>query len=660
MPKVQVDRTDSRYAILTDTLPYEVPIVFSNEGFFNVLKEKNLSKLAKEFFSLESNKKRDFEPYSFQIRKNNTSTRTLAIPHPVIQQEYSKFYNKYGELIISLCARSEFSLRHPHTIALAYFDKDYGVKCNEFGENVEESCVGSMAQQRHGSSYFTYRKFNLQSKFYESFEFHRLEKRFSLLRICDISKCFPSIYTHTISWAVKSREYAKQNRTVASFESSLDKLMMRSNSLETHGIIVGPEFSRVFAEIILQRIDCNIQNELAGKSLFHNKHYAIRRYVDDYFIFCSSEHDSLTILSVISDKLEEYKLFLNDSKNEVMPRPFSSSNSVAKFKIFDFITTAFNIIWHASFSKYDASSTVSPDIHVSLKHSRLSNIIIERFKAIIFESKIDFTQVSKSSFLAIRGQFKKRLSKMKAVIRDGATEASILKAIFAQLDLIFFIYSLDINVRTTYITAQIILMIEKFSKLLHKRTQAELLKRIFDEFKLIISSANAGQQSVPIELANLIIASQRFIGQNNVNEKHLLSALRLGYLNGTAPATCNQPDYFSTITLLAFIRDDSKYDKIRMSLAKAIQLRYKSSPRISSSTELSCMIFDIVSCPFLSVSMRKDILSTAMQCHYGTKIDAMLLNTEFNYISRRTWFTDWDIDINITNALKKKELRTPY
>ena len=57
----------------------------------------------------------------------------------------------------------------------------------------------------------------------------------------DISKCFPSIYTHAIDWALSGKINAKANRrNKKRWEHELDHFLMRTTNDETHGILIGP------------------------------------------------------------------------------------------------------------------------------------------------------------------------------------------------------------------------------------------------------------------------------------------------------------------------------------------------------------------------------------------------------------------------------------
>ena len=66
--------------------------------------------------------------------------------------------------------------------------------------------------------------------------------------------------------------------------------MQQINYNETNGIIIGPEFSRIFAELILQSVDRIVEQKLVSKhNLKHKVDYEIFRYVDDYFIFFNED-----------------------------------------------------------------------------------------------------------------------------------------------------------------------------------------------------------------------------------------------------------------------------------------------------------------------------------------------------------------------------------
>ncbi|GAA6935868.1 hypothetical protein AOH323_00810 [Helicobacter pylori] len=69
----------------------------------------------------------------------------------------------------------------------------------------------------------------------------------------DISTCFPSIYTHSIPWAIRGKEIAKKDKNHWSDE--IDTQTRNMNHKETTGILIGPHSSNLISEIILVAVD---------------------------------------------------------------------------------------------------------------------------------------------------------------------------------------------------------------------------------------------------------------------------------------------------------------------------------------------------------------------------------------------------------------------
>jgi hypothetical protein len=153
----------------------------------------------------------------------------------------------------------------------------------------------------------------------------------------DVSNCFPSVYTHTISWVTNGRHVSKapktRSKTSETFGGKFDGLLQAVNYGETSGIVIGPEFSRIFAEVILQEIDVRVERDLEGLGFVRGSHYEIMRYVDDYFVFLSRYSDTNLVEEVLAKHLTHFKLHLNERKKEILSTPLRSNMSVAKHRI---------------------------------------------------------------------------------------------------------------------------------------------------------------------------------------------------------------------------------------------------------------------------------------------------------------------------------------
>ncbi|EGQ8340475.1 ABC transporter ATP-binding protein, partial [Vibrio parahaemolyticus] len=311
--------------VLSDLLPYEVPITFSNRHFYNFIVENQVKysndyyywkKKDTAFDSLvmlllglpKSKQVQNFEkegikyskvsakkispftiPFTFNISHKADQYRHLSLIHPRSQIFAVEFYKNNKDLITYYCDKSKFSLRSAKRVAgctyvdkkslIEQFDTD-GEVIEVEGENYENL-----------KSFFVYDKYSSIFNFYESDEYHDCEGRYSYLSKLDISNCFDSIYTHSIAWAVYSKEYAKNNlsQTKSTFPNVFDSLMQQLNYNETNGIVIGPELSRIFAEIILQAIDNDVIFDLEKNNVFFGVDYHIFRYVDDFFVFYDNQ-----------------------------------------------------------------------------------------------------------------------------------------------------------------------------------------------------------------------------------------------------------------------------------------------------------------------------------------------------------------------------------
>lgn len=145
--------------------------------------------------------------------------------------------------------------------------------------------------------------------------------QYPFVLMADIANFFHTIYSHSIPWAVLTKEHVKEAREkkwqmLADVEkhwcSLLDTALQRGNSRETFGIPVGPDTSRIIAEILLAGIhnDKGFRDAAAA-----NKGY---RLVDDFFIRFETEAAAGKCLDALRHVLWEYNLHLNEGKTRIV------------------------------------------------------------------------------------------------------------------------------------------------------------------------------------------------------------------------------------------------------------------------------------------------------------------------------------------------------
>jgi len=152
-----------------------------------------------------------------------------------------------------------------------------------------------------------------------NFELHRGKKAYieassDWIVKTDITRFYPSIYTHSIPWAAYGKEKVKANRGFynGSLADRLDVLVRACNRNQTIGIPVGPETSRVLAEIISTRVDDSF-----GSSGVQPAVANVDRLQDDWLVGVSTLEEAERILSKISSIYRDYGLEINGSKTTI-------------------------------------------------------------------------------------------------------------------------------------------------------------------------------------------------------------------------------------------------------------------------------------------------------------------------------------------------------
>jgi hypothetical protein len=139
-----------------------------------------------------------------------------------------------------------------------------------------------------------------------------LRSRGRYLLFADLVRFYPSIYTHSIAWALHSKARAKVNRSPSLLlGNEIDQLVRNCQDGQTNGIPVGPDTSLLIAEVLLSKVDRKLAKA-------HLKGF---RYIDDYELVFDSEADALKALSKLESALLEFELHLNPNKTKVVSLP---------------------------------------------------------------------------------------------------------------------------------------------------------------------------------------------------------------------------------------------------------------------------------------------------------------------------------------------------
>jgi hypothetical protein len=130
----------------------------------------------------------------------------------------------------------------------------------------------------------------------------------------DISRFYPSIYTHSIAWAIHSKAIAKsQKNNHALLGNALDKWVRNGQDGQTMGIPIGPDTSLVIAEILLTDVDKTLMGYFPKLNGF--------RHVDDYELGFFTLSEAEEALAVLQEALRGYELDLGPGKTQIREAP---------------------------------------------------------------------------------------------------------------------------------------------------------------------------------------------------------------------------------------------------------------------------------------------------------------------------------------------------
>lgn len=217
-------------------------------------------------------------PAVHNLARAGTLRRKLTIPNPVNQYQVAQAIVQGWAEIKALCASSPISLTTP-----VY--RKHGSRAIIAGNNFNSLPI-ARARSRTASRY---------------------------LLTADLSQFYPSIYTHSIPWALHTKLVAKAKpRDFTLLGNVLDLAIRNGQDKQTIGIPIGPDTSLAVAELILSSIDHKLGATLSKRGF---------RYVDDIgcgFRTISEAEDTLGQLQLCIGDLQ---LQLNPKKTKITELP---------------------------------------------------------------------------------------------------------------------------------------------------------------------------------------------------------------------------------------------------------------------------------------------------------------------------------------------------
>ncbi|WP_327754383.1 antiviral reverse transcriptase Drt3b (plasmid) [Sphingobium sp. SJ10-10] len=649
--KGNVRRADYLRAVVTDTLPEEVPIIFSNDGFYSNLTNRVPHSAEAALFveTLLSPERSYTKPYRYSVLRDAWSARGLSLIHPSAQQATAEFYQKFDSLICYYGNRSEASLRAPVKVGSTFFVKGPASGRNRHRRSGVDT-VTIENSVSNPASYFAYNKISRAHEFFDSNDYLHLEKKYKFFRSLDVSKCFGSIYTHTLYWAVSDVQTAKDNTNSSGFANEFDRLMQSMNYNETNGICVGPEISRIFAEIIFSEIDRRAIQSLSSRGLSFKTDYEFRRYVDDYYVFSQDEHTTDRATAAIQTCLKEFNLHLNEAKTITISRPFSTKKSRIIAETNAAVTKFFNRFLEER-SDGDDTALVPKII---IRADALLRSLVNAVKAICTIHDTGYDTVS-DYIVSAASRRMTELSDGYALLENYEYDKEKYVASSMMLiEVIYFFYTVNPTVRSSLNVARATitatrLYSEHFPDRLAHLSES-IVRWTLDLAKSIRrNSRHEDLTAVPVEVLNILIPMREIAASEPlVNE-----------LIETMCSTVDGFDYFEIVSFLFLSGGSVQHRALIRQLfdrAKAI-VAAGLGPRVDSQS--AHLALDILACPYIPLPKRASWFNVLRSQCQLPRISAADARNVVSEIEAHPWFVRW-ATIDLLSILRKKELSAVY
>ena len=633
--------------LLTDILPTELSDRFTYSFFYDYLLSKpdEIKKIIQYLRETKAKPEGLFKgkewasmPLKYSIMKELYTVREISLVQPLAAIEMFLFVELYQKEFLNLLSKNScFSLRfHHRNNNLCYKNKNKSV-IRYFSE--ESKKMGREVLEQTGM-FFDIAPYKSIASFTSSEEWHVLNSKYKHFIRTDYKACFDSIYSHTFTWLIgKDSIDTKNFESNSNIYSVIDRVLQNINARRSNGTVVGPEFSRMVAELLLQAIDVAVYNMLINEDVECGQDYNVYRYVDDIFIFAKSEELATHIVEEYSEIARRFLLQLNELKMFSSRMPFvldgwlNETNGFTN-RMCDMLFT----------SKEEQRAYIEKTLLIEEKGEELFDALPYLLKShvIRYGSKAKQSIMNQLNELICKYQNKDRtiiaycLSSILNHIGKNKEKCTIFKkdvnasTVFSFLDLIFYTYSFFPNYGNTQKLLQIISYVRDEYDIFK---DSERLQDLTNKYAFVFDKANIN------DVVNLFL----FCRQARIEIPYLQE-------EGIVKKLKEKDDPVLWATYLLYAQYNNKYfydirDFVESTLKERIEaIRVKKS--IYEYREFWwILIFN--KCPFITSSSQSLIDNSVSQLQVPPEggCTHVLIDIFKDYLENNSnQFFDWDMD----------------
>ncbi len=230
-----------------------------------------------------SQSKNPVRPATYNASKRGVTRRVFSVVHPTTMRDLAKFVESRWDDMNQFFAQTDMSLSIPREAQES--DRSIEINTHSF---IEGERISRLSQYR-------------------------------FIAKTDISRFYHSIYTHSLPWAFHGKASSKADRKEGSkkiYFNRADHILRCGQDGQTIGIPVGPDTSRVLAEVIATAIDMEFKNRCDISDL------VVMRHVDDVWIGAHTYAEAERALWRYREAMREFELDINESKTKIYSSDF--------------------------------------------------------------------------------------------------------------------------------------------------------------------------------------------------------------------------------------------------------------------------------------------------------------------------------------------------
>jgi Reverse transcriptase (RNA-dependent DNA polymerase) len=295
-------------ALARSLMPNEVYFWLLKQGYFPesyvlppCFKVSSIPNAAKLYFKVPTKKDKKFLPTRTEcvrvhFPKSELTDRTFGVMDPHIHNDIAFHLSRNWKKVVD-------TLIPDDSIVTAY----------SFPIPLTRKAPGRLGNLRSGRMIYEFIDMTDDDLVSVAYRYTHIVK-------ADIKNFYPSIYTHSLAWALHGKTFVRKPKNMhdsSLLGNRLDKLFQNASDGCTNGLPIGPVVSDLAAEMVAASVDRELTRQIRSLKI----DCAAVRFKDDYRILVKSDHDARSVIKALQTSLKEFNLELSDEKTKVALLP---------------------------------------------------------------------------------------------------------------------------------------------------------------------------------------------------------------------------------------------------------------------------------------------------------------------------------------------------